>query len=100
MSGPREESRTAAPAAPRPEARPRPKAASGLTYRERQELAEVEGEIGGLEARREEVAALLADPSGLGGGRGQIEGLSREFSDLAARIEALMARWEELESKR
>ncbi|MHB8763956.1 MAG: ABC-F family ATP-binding cassette domain-containing protein [Deferrisomatales bacterium] len=95
----REAERAAAPR-PAPRAEPRAKAKAGLTYRERQELTEVEAEIEGLETRKAEIEAALADPSGLGGGHRELQELSAEFTALETRLEARMARWEELEGKR
>ncbi|MBI5442933.1 MAG: ATP-binding cassette domain-containing protein, partial [Deltaproteobacteria bacterium] len=89
--------RAAAPAASAPRARSTRQ--PSLTYKERLELTDVEGEIGRLEARKREVEAVLAEPVGLPS-RDSLQALSQEFTDLESRLEALLGRWEELESKR
>jgi ATP-binding cassette subfamily F protein uup len=71
-----------------------------LTFREKQELEEVETEIARLEARKGEVETLLADPSRLSGGHRELQERTAEFTSLEARLEDLLARWEELEAKR
>jgi ATP-binding cassette subfamily F protein uup len=96
----REAARGAVPPAPRVEPRRRPQSGSGLSYREREKLASVEREVAGVEARKKTVEALLADPSSLTGGHRELQRLSEEFTELEGRLEALLARWEELESKR
>jgi ATP-binding cassette subfamily F protein uup len=101
----RDERRAAAKPAPstsgpKPEMPSKPKGPGSLTYRERQELAEVEQEVERLEARKREVEALLADASGLAGGHRELQKLSQEFTDLEALLDALLARWEELEARR
>ena len=60
----------------------------------------MEREIERQEARKGEVEALLADASGLAGGRRELQALSEEFTSLEARLDALLARWEELEARR
>ena len=89
------------PEPPRPSAlaSPQPTQRSGLSYREREELADVEEEIGRLEARKGEVEGGLSDPSALSGGHQELQRLSKELAALNARLEALLARWEELESR-
>lgn len=77
-----------------------PKPQAGLTYRERRELEEVEADVERLETRKKEVETLLADPSRVSGGRGDLQELAQELAGLEGRLGALLVRWEELESKR
>ncbi|MDF1552322.1 MAG: ATP-binding cassette domain-containing protein, partial [Deferrisomatales bacterium] len=94
----REEEHAARPATP-----PKPRAAreqQGLSYRERRELEEVEGEIATVEERQAEVEALLSDASNLPGGRERLHQLTAEHAELEARLSQLLERWEVLESKR
>ncbi len=72
----------------------------GLTFAERQELERVEAEIARLELRTAEVEAALADPAAYAGAPGGIAALSTEFARLGDELEVLLARWEELETKR
>ncbi|MBI5014571.1 MAG: ABC-F family ATP-binding cassette domain-containing protein [Deltaproteobacteria bacterium] len=95
----RDEKPIAGKVAARPDARPKPKGPAALTYRERQELEDLEREIERLEGRKREVEALLADASSLAGGRRELQQLSEEFTTLEARLDALLARWEELEAR-
>ncbi|MEW6490007.1 MAG: ABC-F family ATP-binding cassette domain-containing protein [Thermodesulfobacteriota bacterium] len=90
------------PKSSRPAVSPSPPAArrSGISYREREELAAVEEEIGRLEARKREVEGCLSDPSALPGGRRELQSLSEELTALGTRLDTLLARWEELESRR
>jgi ATP-binding cassette subfamily F protein uup len=72
----------------------------GLTYAERSELERVESEIERLELRKTELEAALADPDAYGSAGGGIAALSAEFASIEADLEAFLARWEELETKR
>jgi ATP-binding cassette subfamily F protein uup len=83
--------------APAPPAKAKPK---GLTYAERIELENVVPAIDVAERKVAEIEALLADPS-LYAARGhEVGGLQARLA--AARLEAatLVARWEELETKK
>ena len=87
----------------RPAAVPKPRAArgkQGLSYRERQELEGVEGEIATVEERQAEVEVLLSDASNLEGGRERLQQLTAEHAELEARLAGLLERWEVLEVKR
>jgi len=101
-AGEREESQTAPKSGPprggaRGAARSRPPT---LAYRERQELEQVELDVERLEGRKKEIELLLADPSRVSGGHRELQTLSEEFTALEARLDALLTRWEELESRR
>jgi len=84
----------------RPEPKRRAKQPPGLSYREKEELARVESHVATAERRKKEIEALLADPSRLSGGHEELQLLSEEFTDLETRLDELLERWEELESKR
>jgi ATP-binding cassette subfamily F protein uup len=86
------------PGGPLPGREVRPKR-QGLSFRERQELTVVETRISGCEDRQKELAALLADPDRLGD-RGRVTAAAQELEEIQQELESLLARWEELESKR
>jgi ATP-binding cassette subfamily F protein uup len=83
------------PASPAP-----PRKRSGLSFREKQELADVEARIVALEEERTELAARLADPAGLVGGHNHLEEVSRRFAVIEEKLAQDYARWEALELKR
>ncbi|ABB32704.1 ABC transporter related protein [Geobacter metallireducens RCH3] len=87
------------PVAAPPAVRERPRK-KGLTFAERQELERVEAEIAHLELRTAEVEAALADPAAYAGAPGGIAALSTEFAHMGEKLEELLLRWEELETKR
>jgi ubiquinone biosynthesis protein UbiJ len=60
----------------------------------------VELDVERLEGRKKEIELLLADPSRVSGGHRELQTLSEEFTALEARLDALLTRWEELESRR
>jgi hypothetical protein len=62
-------------------------------------LTVVETRISGCEDRQKELAALLADPDRLGD-RGRVTAAAQELEEIQQELESLLARWEELESKR
>jgi ATP-binding cassette subfamily F protein uup len=98
-----EERRDRARAAAGASAPPPPRAAQrkpGLTYREQQELAEVEQQIAEVENRQAQVEAILEEPSTLEGGHEALRELTAEHTAMAARLVTLMERWEVLEEKR
>jgi ATP-binding cassette subfamily F protein uup len=93
----------AARAAPpaKPAARPdEPKAKKALTYGERLELEGIVDRIGEAEARVAALEAKLADPSIYEGGGDGAASLVADHDAAEADLEALMARWEELERKK
>ena len=81
-------------------AEPRQKKRSGLTYKEKLELAEVEARIDALEGEKGELEAQLADPVRLAADRSGLEEVSRRFAELEEELEGLYGRWEELELKK
>ena len=99
VKGAEREARGAGTAAKAEAVREKPRK-RGLTYAERLELDRVEGEIEQLEVRKGEVEAALADPAAYGDAVGGIAALSAEFGRLEEELAALLARWEELETKR
>ncbi|HYJ80034.1 MAG TPA: ATP-binding cassette domain-containing protein, partial [Longimicrobiaceae bacterium] len=91
----------AAPAAPKP-APPVQKPAGAersrkLTYRERQELDGMEAAILAAEERRDGLAARLADPGLYASPAEEVARLGADYRAAAAEVEALYARWAELE---
>jgi len=75
-------------------------ASTGLSYEEREELAEMEERIVGMEERREEIEAALNDPELYDERPGEIPELNAELREVEEKIEALYDRWEELEARR
>jgi ABC transport system ATP-binding/permease protein len=78
-----------------------PAAAAGsrkLGYRERRELEGIEGSIVAAEARRDELAAALADPELYAGRADEVARLTGEYRAATEAVEALYARWAELEA--
>ena len=72
---------------------------AGLSFREKQELEQVEGAIASAEQRQRELELLLADPGQFGDHRA-LAAVAAELAGLAAELEGLMLRWEELEARR
>ncbi len=71
---------------------------SGLSYREREELAGMEERILGAESRKEELEEKLADPALYEENRSEeIQALNAELREIEETIEGLYERWEELE---
>jgi ABC transport system ATP-binding/permease protein len=69
-----------------------------LTYREQKELAGMEAAILAAESRRDELAAALADPALYAGAHdGGVARLGEEFRAASETVDALYARWAELE---
>jgi ABC transport system ATP-binding/permease protein len=89
--------------APQPAAEPkgrsqeRPRRA-GLSFKEKQELQEVEGRIAAAEERQRELEVLLGDPERLGDHQA-VTAAAAELAGIEAELEALLQRWEELEEK-
>jgi ABC transport system ATP-binding/permease protein len=81
--------KTAAPGRPRK-----------LSYKEQRELDSMEDHILEAEERREALAERLADPGLYADGGVDVAGLSAEFEAATARVDALYARWAELEKLR
>jgi ATP-binding cassette subfamily F protein uup len=93
---------TAAPqtAAPAPPRRPRRKAdppRRKLTWRERQELEVLPGQIEALEAEQASLHAQLADPALYRDRAGEVPALQQRLEDLGTTLERCYTRWTELE---
>jgi ATP-binding cassette subfamily F protein uup len=71
-----------------------------LSYREQQELQGMETAILEAEARKEELGARLADPALYAGPPDEVARVTAEFREATERVDALYARWEELEEIR
>jgi ATP-binding cassette subfamily F protein uup len=94
----------APPPAPAPPKHTTPKPPSSrepkkpkLTFKQRAELDALPEQIDAREREREAVYASLADPALLRDGNAVVEAQGR-LATLSAEIEALIARWEELET--
>ncbi|HTQ79038.1 MAG TPA: ATP-binding cassette domain-containing protein, partial [Thermoanaerobaculia bacterium] len=99
-----EESRRSAPPPPptpaktdRPAAT-RPKAAKKLTWKEEQELLQMEGKILAAEEALAEAEAAVADPA-VATDPAALSERCRVLDETRGRVEALYARWAELEEK-
>jgi ATP-binding cassette subfamily F protein uup len=78
----------------------KPKQRSGLSYKERRELEEVEVKIEELENQKAKVEMLLADPSRIEGGYESLEEISRQFSEVEEMLAVFLECWEKLELKK
>ena len=87
----------AAKRAPPPAKAPREPKARRLSLKERGELASLPDAIDARERERESVYASLSDPAVLRDGSAVLDARER-LDRLSAEIEALVARWEELET--
>jgi ATP-binding cassette subfamily F protein uup len=76
------------------------KRAPKLSYKEERELGDIEKTIEGAEADVRRIEAELADPELYRRDAVRAGKLSTELSAAQARVQALMDRWQELESKR
>jgi ATP-binding cassette subfamily F protein uup len=81
-----------APSSSTDKARPRK-----LTWKEQRELEGIEAEILAAEATRDELEARLADPAFYGADGGDVAETNAAYQEASARVEALYARWAELE---
>jgi len=84
----------------RDEPRKTEKVRKGLTYAERLELPQVEGDIEVLEQRKAELEILLADPLACEDRSGGITEVAADYGRLEGELAKLYGRWEELELKR
>jgi len=73
---------------------------AGLSYRQREELADMEERIVEAEARKEQLERELSDPELYDERPGEVPKLNAELEDLEEQIGALYDRWEELESRK
>ena len=91
-----------APAAPKKKDAPqKPKApAKKLSYHEERELAGLEPEIERLEGRVAEIEAVFSAPDFFATHGSESAALQNEMNALREKIDALYARWEELEQKK
>ena len=95
------EAAAAAVAAPRKQAAAAPKPAAAerkLSYKEKRELEGMEAAIMEAEARKEELQARLADPALYAGGQDEVQRVTAEFRAAGDKVDALYARWAELEA--
>ena len=76
------------------------KRAAKLTYKEERELAEIEKTIAAAEADVQRIEAELADPDLYRRDAVRAGRLGTELGAAQARVQTLMDRWQELESKR
>ncbi|HEX8693491.1 MAG TPA: ABC-F family ATP-binding cassette domain-containing protein [Longimicrobium sp.] len=68
-----------------------------LTWKEQKELEGMEAAILEAEARKEELGARLADPALYASAPGEVARLTAEYREAGERVDALYARWAELE---
>jgi len=78
----------------------REKKRTGLSYKEKIELEEVERDIAELEEFKTNLERQLSDPSGVEGGHDSLEKIAQDFSSVEEKLSALYERWEVLETKR
>ncbi len=71
---------------------------SGLSYREKQELAQVEAQIEQLEQERAAIEQKLAAPQGQSGA--DLAAMGVRFAAVEEELQRCFQRWEELESRR
>ncbi|ADQ84272.1 ATP-binding cassette domain-containing protein [Methylovorus sp. MP688] len=88
----------AKPAAAKPAAAKQ--AANRLSFKENRELEELPGRIEQLEQEQAEINVSLASPDLYRENPEQVKTLQARLDELASAIDAVMQRWEELESKR
>ena len=69
-----------------------------LTWKEKQEYAGLPARIEELEAETTRVEAVLADPATYRDGGADVPGLTSRLAAIPVELEALYARWEELEA--
>jgi ABC transport system ATP-binding/permease protein len=98
------EAAEAAARIPAPKAAPRPReqradAARRLSYKEKRELEAMETTILAAEEERERLGSLLQDPALYSGPAERITEANTAFREATERVEALYARWEELEGR-
>lgn len=94
---------TAASSAATPTGAPAPPATGGtarkkLSYREQQELAEIEPSIEKAEAELKRLESELGSPANRADHR-KLSQLGREMADVQARLSGLFERWQELEER-
>ncbi|WP_282756320.1 ribosomal protection-like ABC-F family protein [Desulfuromonas thiophila] len=85
---------SAAPAAPVVAPRKR----KGLSFREQQQLQQVEEEIAALEDEQSRLAGQLSTPEGLAAA--ELEQLSGRYAELDSRLQQALEQWEALEARR
>ena len=74
--------------------------AKKLSYKEERELAEPEPEIERREARVSEIEAVFSAPDFFANHGAESAALQKELNELRGQIDALYARWDELEQKK
>ncbi|HEU0013560.1 MAG TPA: ABC-F family ATP-binding cassette domain-containing protein [Longimicrobium sp.] len=98
------EQREAAASAPARERKPAAPAAAAadrprkLSWKEQKELEGIEALIVEAEERKETLAARLADPALYAGAPDEVARVTADFREAEQRVEALYARWAELEA--
>ncbi|HEY0153251.1 MAG TPA: ABC-F family ATP-binding cassette domain-containing protein [Longimicrobium sp.] len=75
----------------------RPSAERKLSYKEKRELEGMEEAIMKAEARKEELETRLADPALYATGNDEVQRVTAQFREASEQVEALYARWAELE---
>ena len=73
---------------------------SSLTYKETRELEALPGQIEALEVEQNELARRLADPASYQDRSIDVKALNARHAENAAELDRLLARWEELETKK
>jgi ATPase subunit of ABC transporter with duplicated ATPase domains len=76
-----------------------PVRAQRLSYKEKQELETIVGEIERTESEAAEVEALLNDPTLYADRAEQVPAIVARQGELRAQVDRLMTRWMELEAK-
>ncbi len=70
-----------------------------LSYREKKDLAGLPDQIEAKETQIAEIERLLADPATYAERRGEVAELTRDLESSKSEVEAMILRWEELETK-
>jgi len=83
------------PDKPRPQRAPAPRK---LTFKERQELAGIEGAIGAAEQKVSELEATLSDPTVFKDRPTEVQALVAALDAARVEVERLFARWQELDA--
>ncbi|MFH1032985.1 MAG: ATP-binding cassette domain-containing protein [Pseudomonadota bacterium] len=93
------ETAPAKPAQPaKPRKRPAPERPRGLSFKQKQELAELPGRIEALEREQAQLHARVADPQLYAKGGQEAAALSVRLAELEEEMEKAFALWEELEA--
>jgi ATP-binding cassette subfamily F protein uup len=93
----------AKPAAAAPEKVAEPAAArrkARLSYKDARELEELPGRLAAMEEEQREIARRLADPATYGDRSVDLKALNARHDEIEAQLTGMLARWEELESRK